>query len=96
MTFRSLDDLDLKDRTVLVRVDPAGREPLVGTALTVCAEETEADGRLRLNLIFQDRRHAEWALWQHAPHAEVLAPQELRTSLHDRAVAIAARYGTSF
>ncbi|MFF8192301.1 helix-turn-helix transcriptional regulator [Streptomyces bobili] len=80
--------------TALVRVDPARREHLVGTALAVCAEEPEADGWLRLTLIFQDSRHAEWALWQHATHTEVLAPQELRTSLHNRAAAIATRYGT--
>ncbi|WP_329220690.1 WYL domain-containing protein [Streptomyces sp. NBC_01485] len=78
---------------VLVRVDPARREPLVGTVLAVCAEEADADGRLRLNVIFQDSRHAEWALWQHATHAEVLAPQWLRTSLHHRAAEVAARYG---
>ncbi|MFD5234717.1 helix-turn-helix transcriptional regulator [Streptomyces qaidamensis] len=78
---------------VLVRVDPARREHLVGTALAVCAEEADADGWLRLNVIFQDSRHAEWALWQHATDAEVLAPQWLRTSLCNRAAAIAARYG---
>ncbi|MFB6871159.1 helix-turn-helix transcriptional regulator [Streptomyces sp. NPDC056323] len=78
---------------VLVRMDPAGREHLVGTVLAVHAEEADADGWLRLNVLFQDSRHAEWALWQHATRAEVLAPQWLRTSLRDRAVAIAARYG---
>ncbi|MFM9706950.1 helix-turn-helix transcriptional regulator [Streptomyces galilaeus] len=81
--------------TVLVRVDPARREPLVDTALAVRAEESDADGRLRLTLVFQDRRHAEWAVWQHATHAEVLAPQELRTAIRDRAAVIANRYGTS-
>ncbi|MFJ5995643.1 helix-turn-helix transcriptional regulator [Streptomyces sp. NPDC092370] len=78
---------------VLVRVNPARREHLVGTVLAVCAEEADADGWLRLNVIFQDARHAEWALWQHAIDAEVLAPQWLRTSLCDRAARIAARYG---
>ena len=78
--------------TVLVRMHPARREDLVGTALAVLAEETDADGRLRLEVTFQDARHAEWALWQLATHAEALAPQWLRTSLHDRAAAIAARY----
>jgi predicted DNA-binding transcriptional regulator YafY len=67
----------------------------VDTALAVRAEETEADGRLRLTLIFQDRRHAEWAVWQHATHAEVLTPQELRTAIRNRAAVIATRYGTS-
>ncbi|MFD5337061.1 helix-turn-helix transcriptional regulator [Streptomyces hawaiiensis] len=80
---------------VLVRVDPVRREHLVGTALAVCAEEADADGWLRLNVIFQDARHAEWALWQHANDAEVLAPQWLRTSLGNRASTVAARYGPS-
>ncbi|GAA4897236.1 helix-turn-helix transcriptional regulator [Streptomyces coeruleoprunus] len=78
---------------VLVRVDPARREELVGTALAVCDEEADADGWLRLNVIFQDSRHAEWALWQLATNAEALAPQWLRTSLRNRAAAIVNRYG---
>ncbi|MET9572246.1 WYL domain-containing protein [Streptomyces virginiae] len=80
---------------VLVRVDAARREELVGSAVAVLAGEADADadGRLRLELGFQDRRHAEWALWQLAPSAEVLAPQWLRDILHARATAIAARYG---
>lgn len=80
---------------VLVRVDPARREELVGTALAVLAEEAEeavAGGRLRLEVTFQDARHAEWALWQLATDAEALAPQWLRTALRDRATALAARY----
>ncbi|MEV1173904.1 WYL domain-containing protein, partial [Nonomuraea sp. NPDC049784] len=80
---------------VLVRVDPARREDLVGTALAVLAEETDADGWLRLEVTFQDRRHAEWALWQLATNAEALAPQWLRTSLRNRAAAIATRYEVS-
>ncbi|MFG2337687.1 helix-turn-helix transcriptional regulator [Streptomyces yangpuensis] len=80
--------------TVLVRVDPAQREDLVGSALAVLAEETDADGRLRLEVAFQDARHAEWALWQLAPNAEAIAPRWLRASLHDRAAATAARYAT--
>ncbi|MDN5861602.1 MAG: WYL domain-containing protein, partial [Pseudonocardia sp.] len=79
--------------TVLARVHPARRADLVGTALAVLAEDTDADGLLRLEVTFQDRRHAEWALWQLATHAQVLAPQWLRTTLHDRAAAIAACYG---
>jgi predicted DNA-binding transcriptional regulator YafY len=77
---------------VLVRIDPARREDLVGTALAVLAEETDENGWLRLEVTFQDSRHAEWALWQLATNAEALAPQWLRTSLHDRATAIATRY----
>ncbi|HEU5109567.1 MAG TPA: WYL domain-containing protein, partial [Micromonosporaceae bacterium] len=78
--------------TVRLRVNPARREELVGTALAVQAEEPDADGWLRLELTFQDARHAEWALWQLATDAEALTPQWLRSALRDRAAAIAARY----
>ncbi|GAA4233004.1 putative DNA-binding transcriptional regulator YafY [Streptosporangium album] len=81
--------------TVLVRVDPARREDLVGTALAVLAEEADSDGWLRLEVTFQDPRHAEWALWQLTTNAEALAPQWLRNSLRNRAAAIATRYGVS-
>jgi predicted DNA-binding transcriptional regulator YafY len=81
--------------TVLVRVHPARREDLVSTALAVRSEEADADGRLRLEVTFQDSRHAEWALWQLATNAEALAPQWLRTSLRNRAAAVAACYGES-
>ncbi len=82
--------------TVLVRTAPERREDLAGTALAVRAEEADADGWLRLELTFQDARHAEWAVWQLAADAEVLEPQWLRACLRDRAVAIATLYGTSF
>jgi len=81
--------------TVLVRVNPTLREDLVDTALAVLAEEVDADGWLRLEVTFQDPRHAEWALWQVATNAEALAPQWLRNSLRNRAAAIATRYGVS-
>ena len=83
--------------TVLALVDPARREELVSTALAVHAEESipgtsAVTARLRMEVTFQDPRHAEWALWQLATSAEVLAPQWLRTALRERAAAIAARY----
>jgi predicted DNA-binding transcriptional regulator YafY len=78
--------------TALVRVDPARREELVGTALAVLSEEADSDGRLRLEVTFQDPRHAEWALWQLATNAEALAPQWLRTALRTRAAAVATCY----
>ncbi|MBQ0867172.1 YafY family protein [Streptomyces sp. RK75] len=80
--------------TVLIRMDPARREELLETALAVRAEENDSEGRLRLEVAFQDARHAEWALWQLAMDAEALAPQWLRTSLRVRAEAMAARYRT--
>ncbi|WP_433543963.1 helix-turn-helix transcriptional regulator (plasmid) [Streptomyces sp. CA-294286] len=81
--------------TVLVRVIPARREELVGTALAVLTEETDADGWLRLEVTFQDARHAEWALWQLATNAEALTPRWLRTALRERAAAVATRYEAS-
>jgi predicted DNA-binding transcriptional regulator YafY len=81
--------------TVLVRLNPARREDLVGTALAVRTEEADSDGWLRLEVTFQDPRHAEWALWQLSTNAEALTPQWLRDSLHNRATAIATRYEAS-
>ena len=78
-----------------VRLNPSRREDLLGTALAVHSEGADPDGWLRLEVSFQDARHAEWALWQLAADAEALAPPSLRTSLRDRAAVIAARYGSS-
>ncbi|CAL9640634.1 hypothetical protein SUDANB95_06306 [Actinosynnema sp. ALI-1.44] len=80
---------------VLVRLDPARREDLVGTAVAVLSEQVEADGRLRMEVTFQDRRHAQWALWRLAVQAEALEPRWLRAYLHDRAAAIVARYAVT-
>lgn len=77
---------------VRVRVDPARRDELAATALAVRAEEPGLDGRPLLELAFQDREHAEWALWRYSVEAEALSPRWLRTALRDRAAAIAARY----
>lgn len=79
--------------TVLLRVSSARREELLDTALAVRAEDPDADGWLRLEVTFQDARHAEWALWELGIDAEALSPQSLRTSLRDRASALADRYG---
>ncbi|WP_086663500.1 helix-turn-helix transcriptional regulator [Lentzea kentuckyensis] len=81
--------------TVLVRVNPARRDDLLGTALAVRAEEPDADGWLRLEVTYQDSWHAEWALWQLGLNAEALAPQSLRDALGNRAAALAVRYGAS-
>ncbi|MFD7750018.1 helix-turn-helix transcriptional regulator [Streptomyces sp. NPDC059698] len=77
---------------VRVRVNPARREELLGTVLAVRADAPDADGWSRLEVAFQDARHAEWALWQLGPDAEALAPPTLRRALHDRATRVAARY----
>jgi predicted DNA-binding transcriptional regulator YafY len=80
---------------VLVRLHPERRDDLLNTAVAVRAEASDADGWLRLDVTFQDSRHAEWALWQLGTDAEALAPQSLRAALCDRAAAIAARYSDS-
>lgn len=77
---------------VLLRMNPGRREDLVSTALAVRTEEPDTDGWLRLEVAFQDARHAEWALWQLGTDAEALAPRSLRTALRDRGAAIATRY----
>lgn len=79
---------------VVAVVTPDRREELVGTALAVASEVVEVDGRVRLDVSFQDARHAEWALWQLSTDADVLAPQWLREALRARAVAVASRYAS--
>ncbi|KJK43286.1 DeoR faimly transcriptional regulator [Lentzea aerocolonigenes] len=81
--------------SVRLRVNPSRHLDVLRTAVAVRAAEQDDDGWLRLEAMFQDLWHAEWALWQLGVQAEVLAPQELRTVLHDRAEAIAARYRPS-
>ncbi|WP_163542025.1 helix-turn-helix transcriptional regulator [Occultella kanbiaonis] len=81
--------------SVLVRVRPARREDLLATAVALRAEEPEPDGWLRLEVTYQDQWHAEWALWQLGTDAEALGPASLRTSLRERAAAVAARYAES-
>jgi predicted DNA-binding transcriptional regulator YafY len=81
--------------TVLLRLDPRRREELLDTALAVRAEEPDPDGRLRLEVTFQDFRHAVWALWQLGTDAEALTPQSLRDRLRERATAVASCYAGS-
>ncbi|MFF5573755.1 helix-turn-helix transcriptional regulator [Streptomyces luteogriseus] len=78
---------------VLVRVAPQRREDLMSSAVAVRAAAPDPDGRLRLEVTYQDLRHAEWALWQLGTDAEVLTPGALRTALRDRATALASLYG---
>jgi predicted DNA-binding transcriptional regulator YafY len=79
---------------VVVRVNPAMRDELMRNAHALVSEERDADGWLHLEVTFINDRHAEWALWQLDTNAQALAPQWLRTKLHDRAAAIAALYSS--
>ncbi|MFD8010826.1 helix-turn-helix transcriptional regulator [Streptomyces sp. NPDC058955] len=81
--------------TVLLRMAPARREELLDTVLAVRAEEPDADGWLRLQVVFQDARHAEWALWRLGTDAEALSPPSLRGSLRERAARVADLYASS-
>ncbi|MDO5681629.1 MAG: WYL domain-containing protein, partial [Propionibacteriaceae bacterium] len=77
---------------VVVRVHAARREELLDAARAVRTEEAESNGWVRLEVTFEDLRHALWAIWQLDTDAEVLAPDTLRVALHDRATTLAARY----
>lgn len=77
----------------VVRVNSARRADLVRFALDVLTEEPDSAGWLRLEVTFENMRHAEWALWQLADDAEALSPQPLRSSMCERAAAVATRYG---
>lgn len=92
---RSAQFLSENHIPVLVRVKPSRREELLNTARAVRAEEPDADGWVRLDVTFEDLRHAVWAIWQLDTGAEVLAPESLRTALRDRATALATRYDVS-
>lgn len=80
---------------VVVRVDPARREELLNTARAVRAEEPDTGGWVRLEVTFEDLRHAVWAIWQLDTAAEVLSPPALRTALRERAAELANRYAAS-
>lgn len=77
---------------VRVRIDPTRRDELLATARAVRAEEHEADGWVRLDVMFEDLRHALWAIWQLDTGAEVVEPAELRDALRRRAALIAVRH----
>lgn len=79
---------------VVVRVQASRREELLNMARAVRAEEAESDGWVRLDVTFEDLRHAVWAIWQLDTGAEVLAPDTLRAALHDRATTLSKRYSS--
>lgn len=80
---------------VVVRVSEARREGLLNNARAVRSEEPDGDGWVRLDVMFEDLRHAVWAVWQLGDEAEVLGPDSLRASLRDRAAAIVELYDSA-
>lgn len=91
---RSARFLSENQLAVLVRVRATRREELLNAARSVRAREPEEDGWVRLEVTFEDLRHAVWAIWQLDTDAEVLAPEPLREALRARATTLAARYET--
>ena len=77
---------------VTVRVRGDRRDELLDHARGVRSAEEENDGWVRLEVDFEDLRHAVWAVWQLDTGAEALAPESLRSALRGRAVAVAERY----
>lgn len=77
---------------VRARIDPMRFAELAGTALSVAVEATDPDGWHRVQVTFQDGRHAEWALWQLAAGAETLDPPWLRARMRERADEMATRH----
>ncbi|WP_040163560.1 helix-turn-helix transcriptional regulator [Microbacterium gorillae] len=75
-----------------ILVASAHRDELLAHVRAVRESALEHDGRTRMTVSFEDERHAVWALWGMGPAVEVLAPEEVRRALHDRAAVIAARY----
>lgn len=89
---RSVQFLAENHLAVSVRVEAARRDELLNHARAVRAEVPEPDGWLRLDVSFEDLRHAVWAVWQLDTAAEVLAPEELRAALRARAEVLGDRY----
>lgn len=78
---------------VRVRVRRSRRDALLETARSVRAESADADGDwVRLEMSFEDVRHAVWALWQLGTDAEALAPEAVCSALSTRAETLASRY----
>lgn len=77
---------------VTVRVHRSSRDELRDMARAVHAESEVDATWIRLEVSFEDLRHAVWAVWQLGTEAEVLEPESLRTALHDRAATLVLRY----
>lgn len=77
---------------VIIRVRTTRRDEVLDTARGVRAEEPDAEGWVRLEVTFEDLRHAVWAVWRLGTDAEVMAPPAVREALRERALVLAARY----
>lgn len=89
---RTAQFLSEKHIPVVVRIKTSRREELLENASAVRAEEPELDDWIRLDVTFEDLRHAVWAVWRLDTDAEVLAPESVRDAMYVRAEALTARY----
>lgn len=89
---RSAQFLSENHIRVIVKVHTSRREEVLNTARGVRTEEPDADGWVRLDVTFEDLRHAIWAIWQLGTAAEVLAPESLRAALRARITKLATTY----
>lgn len=81
--------------SVTLRIDPTRRGDLLTNVRAVLAEMPEPDGWIRLEVTYEDLRHARWAIWQLDTAAEALSPEELRTSIREHAEELLGRYSDS-
>ncbi len=79
---------------VELRIDPVRRDELLTNVRAVIAEIPEPDGWVRLEVTFEDLRHAVWAVWQVDVGAEVVGPEVLRASLRERAKTLLNLYSS--
>lgn len=89
---RSAQFLSENHLPVVVRVTSPRREELLDAARAVRAEELESNDWVRLDVTFEDLRHAVWAVWRLGTDAEVLTPDSLREALCVRAEELLTRY----
>lgn len=89
---RSAQFLSENHIPVLVKVHASRREEVLNMACAVRAEEVESDGWVRMDVTFEDLRHAIWAIWQLDTGAEVLSPESLRLALRKRGDTLVSRY----
>jgi predicted DNA-binding transcriptional regulator YafY len=89
---RSAQFLSENHIPVIVRVKTSRREELLKAVRALRAEEPEPDDWVRLDVAFEDLRHAVWAIWQLDIDAQAISPDTLRDAVSERAQRVAALY----
>lgn len=75
-----------------VRVPDALADDLAAAAVSVVAVRADGRGRTEVQARFGGLEHTERVVWELAPHAEALAPPELRAAVRARAAAVTATH----